>query len=101
MDASANEDCMRERAHKMGMNQYDGDGNPAQIGADLIPRNMRIQSIDTSQFDPFIQDKISHLNNQKLDAVDAEDFDQAKYLKQLVDKLKVMGNQMVNLNLEK
>ena len=42
MDASANEDYMRERAHKMGMNQYDGDGNPAQIGADLIPRNMRI-----------------------------------------------------------
>lgn len=63
MDSSANEDYMRDKSQKMGMNQYDGNGNPVHLGAELIPRNMRIQSIDTSQFDPFIQDKINALNN--------------------------------------
>jgi hypothetical protein len=48
-----------------------------------------------------LQEKIEKLTIEKSQAVEAEDFDQAKYYKGLVDKLMVMGNQLVQLQAEK
>lgn len=39
-----------------------------------------------------IRDKIDKINVKKIQAVNDEDFDQAKFYKALVDKLKVLGN---------
>ena len=58
-------------------------------------------SVETNRFDPEIQNKINRLNNDKLQAVAVEDFDMAKHFKSIIDKLKVLGNQMVVLQQEK
>lgn len=83
------------------LSNFDGNASSAAMGTELIPRNMRIQSISAQKFDPLLRDKIEKLNLQKSQAVEAEDFDQAKYYKGLVDKLMVMGNQLVQLQAEK
>ena len=62
---------------------------------------MRMTSVDTAIFDPALQDRINRLTQEKLNAVAVEDFDMAKHYKQIVDKLKVLGNQMVQLANEK
>jgi hypothetical protein len=62
---------------------------------------MKMTSVETNQFDPEIQQKIIRFNNDKLQAVDVEDFDGAKHFKTIIDKLKVLGNQMVVLSQEK
>ena len=48
-----------------------------------------------------IYDKIIQLNQQKLAAVEQEDFDSAKHFKEFIDKLKVLGNQLLNLQADK
>ena len=48
-----------------------------------------------------IREKIDKINVKKLQAVNDEDFDQAKFYKALVDKLKVLGNQLLMLLNEK
>ena len=68
---------------------------------DLIPRNMRIQSISKQKFDPILRDRIDQLNSQKLQAVEEEDFDAAKHYKGLIDKFMIMGNQLLQLQAEK
>ena len=54
---------------------------------------MKIQSINTQKFEPFIRDKIEKLNKQKLAAVQQEEYDEAKAIKIIVDKLLLIGNQ--------
>lgn len=56
-----------------------------------MPRNMKIQSIDEEGIDPTIQDKIRTLNTAKQKAVESDDFDKAKSLKEVIDKLKIAG----------
>jgi len=48
-----------------------------------------------------LKEKINHFEYEKHRAVDEEDFDQAKYFKQVIDKMKVLGNQMLILQAEK
>ena len=43
-----NQDDIRLGAQQFGMNQYDGAGNVMPMGNELIPRNMKVQSIDTN-----------------------------------------------------
>ena len=93
---------MMQLVQSMGpLSNFDGNASSAALATDLVPRNMRIQSISAQRFDPMLRDKIEKLNLQKSQAVEAEDFDQAKYFKGLVDKLMVMGNQLVQLQAEK
>ena len=70
-----------------------------QTGLDgsLIPRNMKIASVNTSQLDAHIKEKVERLNLAKMAAVEAEDFDQAKHYKVLTDKLLIMGSQLQQL----
>lgn len=69
-------------------------GFPGDFHTDpsLMPRNMKIASINEEEFDPALQDKIRTLNTQKQKAVESEDFDKAKSLKEILDKLKLAGS---------
>ena len=67
----------------------------------LVPRNMKIASIDEETLDPTIQDKLKTLNSAKQKAVESEDFDKAKGLKEVIDKLKLAGAQLVQLETQK
>ena len=71
------------------------------LSGSLVPRNMRIASIDRTKLDPVIQEKVDRLNQAKLEAVEIEDFDQAKFFKHIVDKLLIIGNQIQQLTFEK
>jgi centrosomal protein CEP104 len=51
--------------------------------------------------DEVIQEKVRVLNEAKMKAVDEEDFDRAKHLKDAVDKLMMAGSQMVQLEMQK
>lgn len=57
-----------------------------------MPRNMRIAGVNDDELDLTIQDKIRVLNQAKLKAVEEEDFDKAKHLKDAIDKLKMAGS---------
>lgn len=48
-----------------------------------------------------IQEKIRILNEAKLQAVDEEDFDKAKHLKDAVDMLKLAGSRLNQLEIQK
>ena len=65
----------------------------------MIPRNLKMNSINEKELDPTIQDKIKTLNNAKIKAVESDDFDKAKTLKDIIDKLKIAGNKLVQLEL--
>lgn len=67
---------------------YAGD---MQTDPSMMPRNMRITSVDEEQLDPTIQDKLRTLNSAKVKAVEVDDFDKAKNLKEVIDKLKMAG----------
>jgi len=93
---------MMQLAQSIGpVSNYDGNSGSVVLATDLIPRNMSIKSINTQRFEPMLREKIEKLNLQKSQAVEAEDFDQAKYYKSVVDKLMVMGNQLLQLQAEK
>ena len=62
-----------------------------QNDPNLIPRNMRMTSVNEEHLDPTIQDKLRALNTAKTKAVEQDDFDKAKNLKEVIDKLKVAG----------
>jgi hypothetical protein len=68
-------------------------------GQGLMPRNLKIAGVNEEELDATIQDKIRTLNAAKLQAVDEEDFDKAKFLKDAIDKLKLAGSQLVQLEL--
>lgn len=57
----------------------------------MMPRNLKISSVDDSELDPTLQDKLHTLNAAKAKAVEADDFDKAKILKEVVDKLRIAG----------
>lgn len=59
----------------------------------LMPRNLKIStSHDEAALDPLIQDKIRTLESQKAKAVEEENFDRAKRVKEVIDKLRVAGS---------
>jgi len=60
-----------------------------------MPRNLKIAGVNEEELDATIQDKIRTLSNAKQKAVDEEDFDKAKYLKDAIDKLKLAGSQLI------
>ena len=62
--------------------------NPAQ----LMPRNLKIAGVNEDELDQSVQEKIRVLSEAKVKAVDEEDFDKAKYLKDAIDKLKLAGS---------
>jgi protein-arginine kinase activator protein McsA len=53
---------------------------------------MKITSLNEQELDPTIQDKLRILNSAKQKAVETDDFDKAKSLKEVIDKLKVAGS---------
>ena len=67
----------------------------------MVPRNLKIKTVDTIAFDPIIAEKIDLLQGQKKAALEVEDFDYCKQIKQFVDKLKIVGNQVINMTQEK
>ena len=71
---------------------FEGQQKPAGIGSELIPRNMKMQSVEMDSLDPILREKIYVYEDAKRQAVQIEDFDQAKHVKMIVDKLKVLGN---------
>ena len=62
---------------------------------------MKINSVEARNLDGVIQEKVDRLNQLKIEAVENEDFDQAKFYKYLIDRLLVIGNQMHQLQQEK
>lgn len=66
-------------------------------GASLMPRNLRIAGVNDDELDVVVQEKIKILNEAKAIAVEEEDFDKAKHLKDAIDKLKMAGGQLVQL----
>lgn len=58
----------------------------------LMPRNMKMTSVNEENLDPTILDKVRALNSAKTKAVEQDDFDKAKNLKEVIDKLKVAGH---------
>jgi len=58
----------------------------------LKPRNLKIQSVQEGEFDPELLNKLRILSLKKEEAVQAEDYDLAMALKQVGDKLKILGH---------
>lgn len=65
------------------------DDDPA-----LRPRNLRIQSVNEDVLDPELKQKLEILLQKKQQAVEQEDFDQAIELKEITDKLKLIGSDL-------
>jgi protein-arginine kinase activator protein McsA len=51
--------------------------------------------------DPMIRDKLNLLNKKKQQLVEVEDFDKAKDLKLIIDKIKVIGAQIAKMEFQK
>jgi hypothetical protein len=51
--------------------------------------------------DPMIRDKLTLLNKKKEKMVSMEDFDGAKYLKQIIDKIKLIGAHIAKMEFQK
>ena len=67
----------------------------------IVPRNLKLKTMENVVFDPIIQDRIEVLQEQKKEALKVEDFDYCKQVKQFIDKLKIIGNQLINMTAEK
>ena len=74
---------------------FKGDGNT------IVPRNLKLKNLQHNVLDPHILERIEELEAMKREALGVEDFDQCKQLKQVIDKLKIIGNQVVNMEREK
>ena len=57
----------------------------------LRPRNLKIQSVNTEELDPQLHEKLQILLKKKEEAVQLEDYDAAMELKDISDKLKLIG----------
>lgn len=75
---------------------FDPSLNPPFVDDDpmLRPRNLRIQSVNEEELDPELKEKLAILQNKKQQAVEAEDFDTAIELKEITDKLKLIGSDL-------
>jgi CMP-2-keto-3-deoxyoctulosonic acid synthetase len=57
-----------------------------------VPRNLKLKNLQYDSLDPKILERIETLEQLKREALEEEDFDQCKQLKQVIDKLKIVGN---------
>ena len=89
--------AVQQRVGVQGGDMQPQVGNPAQ----LMPRNLKIAGVNEEELDASVQEKIRVLSDAKIKAVDEEDFDKAKYLKDAIDKLKLAGSQLVQLEIQK
>ena len=64
----------------------------------IVPRNMKLKTIENRSMDKMIQEKIDILEKIKKQALKHEDYDQCKLLKTIIDKLKIVGNQIFKMN---
>lgn len=76
-----------------------GFGGDFYTDPNLMPRNMKLSSVSEEGLDPTIQDKLRTLTSAKTKAVEQDDFDKAKNLKEVIDKLKIAGQQLVQLEM--
>jgi centrosomal protein CEP104 len=83
--------AVQQRVGVQGGSDMPQVSNPAQ----LMPRNLKIAGVNEEELDASVQEKIRVLSEAKIKAVDEEDFDKAKYLKDAIDKLKLAGSQLV------
>jgi len=60
----------------------------------LRPRNLRIQSVNEEELDPELKEKLAILLDKKQEAVNQEDYDAAIELKEITDKLKLIGSDL-------
>jgi hypothetical protein len=69
-------------------------GDDPVVGTDnsIVPRNLKLKTVDTTKMDQFIIEKIEILEKIKRTALSQEDYDQCKLLKSIIDKLKIVGN---------
>ena len=67
----------------------------------LRPRNLRIQSVKEEELDPELRQKLTTLEGKKQEAINAEDFDTAIELKDVTDKLKLIGSDLNMLDQRK
>jgi len=68
------------------------DDNQNDLSQDMIPRNMKIEYGPIDNLDPVLREKILLIEDEKRRAVEVEDYEKAKQMKMLVDKLKVLAN---------
>jgi len=61
----------------------------------------KVNSINENMLDPMIRDKISVLTKKKQKLVEIEDFDKAKDLKIVIDKIKILGAQIAKMEFQK
>ena len=73
----------------------------ADLPSQYIPRNLKMVSMEHKEFDSVILEKIEKLEKEKGEALAQEDFDQCKQIKQVIDRLKIVGNQLISMNQEK
>lgn len=66
-----------------------------------MPRNLKIAGVNADELDSVVQDKIRVLQGAKAKAVEEEDFDRAKHLKDAIDKLMLAGSSLVQLENQK
>lgn len=66
-----------------------------------MPRNLKLTGVNEGELDSTVQEKIRVLNEAKVRAVEEEDFDRAKHLKDAVDRLKMAGAQLVQMESQK
>lgn len=78
-------------AQEAQMMRAQGHKDEQQI---LYPRNLKLKSIHDDEFDPELREKLLIINQQKDDAVANEDFDMAIELKDICDKLKMIGSDL-------
>jgi len=78
-------------AQRKGGISMSGQPFNAGEGEGLMPRNLRLTGVNDEDLDIVVQEKIKVLNEAKQRAVEEEDFDKAKHLKDAVDKLKMAG----------
>lgn len=67
----------------------------------VVPRNLKLKTLEGKEMDKMIQDKIEILERIKTQSLKVEDFDHCKLLKGIIDKLKILGNQIWRMNQEK
>lgn len=84
-------------AQRQGGINISGQPLPDNHNGSLMPRNLRLTGVNDEELDVVVLEKINVLNEAKLRAVDEEDFDKAKHLKDAIDKLKMAGGQLVQL----
>lgn len=67
----------------------------------LRPRNLKLTSANDDDFDPELKQKLMIIMQRKDQAVADEDFDLAMEFKEVCDKLKMIGSDLVVLERRK